>query len=361
MARLPVGFAIFLIAVGITAMVFPVLHYLRVGWHAKRRDIMSGFNPEARIAYRERFCRDLPGSLKPRKSGTAENEFEDMYTKWYGRRFYVLPTFLLTLVTATAVTLVVLTVLHERRFLAANPLIDLQPTTIAALAGAYLWVLNDFLTRARRMDFHPSDVNWGVLRLIVAVPMGYAFASLLTPGLAPFIAFALGAFPITALIGLLRRIASQKAGLGSTKDEAESEIVKLQGVNKAIVERLAMEDITTITQVAYCDPVQLIMRSSLTFDYVTDCMNQALAWMYLKEGVTRLCPLGLRGAVEIRHFVSELDDIHADQPDRKAANARAIAALPKYAEALRQAPETLQVVLREIAGDPYTMFLEKVW
>ena len=35
--------------------------------------------------------------------------------------------------------------------------------------------------------------------------------------------------------------------------------------------------VAQIAQVAYCDPIRLVMRSSLTFSFVIDCMNQALA------------------------------------------------------------------------------------
>jgi hypothetical protein len=68
--------------------------------------------------------------------------------------------------------------------------------------------------------------------------------------------------------------------LEPTAEETSNDIVKLQGINRWIIERLSNEDITTVTQIAYCDPIRLIMRSNLTFNFVTDCMNQALAVIY---------------------------------------------------------------------------------
>ena len=59
--------------------------------------------------------------------------------------------------------------------------------------------------------------------------------------------------------------------------------------------------------------------------------------------------------------MTNLDNATASAPEEKAAYLRAQAAFPKYADALNQAPETLQVVLREIAEDPYTIFLDEVW
>jgi len=60
----------------------------------------------------------------------------------------------------------------------ANPLLDLPATAMAALAVAYLWVIHDHIWRMRRLDFAPSDVRWGTLRLLIAIPMGYAFAAI---------------------------------------------------------------------------------------------------------------------------------------------------------------------------------------
>ena len=107
---------------------------------------------------------------------------------------------------------------------------------------------------------------------------------------------------------MLGKLANKSLGLEATAEEASDDIIKLQGINKAIVERLSNEDITTISQIAYCDPVQLVMRSNLNFIFVTDCMNQALAWMYLEDGMNKIRQFGLRGAVEIKHWFDAYND-----------------------------------------------------
>jgi len=203
-------------------------------------------------------------------------------------------------------------------------------------------------------------VLWGTLRFSIAIPMGYAFASI-APEHGSFVAFALGAFPLTTLTTMLQRVANKTLGIQPTADDASDDIIKLQGINRTIVERLALEDITTVTQIAYCDPVRLTMRSNLTFNFVTDCMNQALAWMYFEDQLGSVMrPLGLRGAVEIKHFVDEYDDT-SPEPTAQANRQRAIAALPQIADKLGRSPETLQLALREIAEDPFTIFLHRVW
>jgi hypothetical protein len=351
-----VAVSLLLIVCGTAVVMIPFGHYVSVGWRAKRKDIMDGFNAEARLEYFKMFCRSSP-------IPTLENapaEFTKFHAKWYGRRFFVMPGLLLLLLTLTGVVLVTMTGLDRLDFL-KNPLIKMPDTAMAAMAGAYLWVGNDLTSRARRLDFSPADVMWAVLRFSVAIPMGYAFASIAAHSLGPFVAFALGAFPLTALTSMLQRLANKNLNLEAAPSETTDDIIKLQGINRAIVERLSDEDINTITQIAYCDPVRLIMRSNLTFNFVTDCMNQALAWMYLQSDLDIIRPLGMRGAVEISCLIDAMDKVDAQAPADQAGHAQAAAAFPLIAAAIKQDPATLQLAFRQIADDPYTIFLTRVW
>jgi hypothetical protein len=343
-----------LIVCGIGVLIIPVIHYVWAGWSARRKDIMDGFDHDARVAYFQMFGRSelvIPVD--------ASKAFLAFHSRWYGRRFFFIPSLLFLAVGGSVVVGIALSGMQNLHYL-SNPLFNLPRTAMAALAGAYLWVANDLISRARRLDMSPSDIMWAALRLSIAVPMGYGFASIVKDSVGPFIAFALGAFPLDALTSLLKRLTNKTLGTEDTSTETSDDIVKLQGINRAIVERLAKDDINTITQIAYCDPVRLIMRSSLTFNFVTDCMNQALAWMYLQTDLDKIRPMGLRGAAEIRCLISELDDTDPNT-ESLASRARAEAALPLIAAAIHQDPATVQLVFRQIAGDPYTIFLERVW
>jgi len=343
----------------------PFLRYVCFGWRAKRKDIMDGFTTEARRTYFQMFIPNI--SISSLNDAQVLDKFERLHSEWYGRRLFWWPGLLLFLVSLIAITLVVFTVLHTQGYVKENPFFDVPDIGIAAIAGAYSWVVNDFISRSRRLDFSPADVLWGVLRLIIAVPMGYSLATIAAQSVGPFVAFALGAFPLATLNSMLQRLANKSLNVEPTAEETSDDIIKLQGVNRAIIERLSNEDITTITQIAYCDPIRLIMRSNLTFNFVTDCMNQALAWIHLKDGLDTIRPLGLRGAVEIRRFIIDLDydgvkNTTSTHPaDPKAAHDRADAVLEKIAAALNQDPETLQLVFRAIAEDEYTAYLRTVW
>ena len=160
-------------------------------------------------------------------------------------------------------------------------------------------------------------------------------------------------FPLTSLTTMLNRVATQWLGFAELPEQANESISKLQGINREILERLANEDITTITQIAYCDPVRLTMRSNLSFNFVTDCMNQALAWVYLEEKLKKLRCFGLKGAVEITHLIAALKD--------ETKQARAKATLTAAAALVGQSEETLMTAFVEIEDDSFTKYLCKVW
>ncbi|MHA6887381.1 hypothetical protein [Ralstonia pseudosolanacearum] len=344
------------VVIGLAALLMPLVRFLTTGWATKRMDIMGGLNADARLAYFEMFCR-TDGNITV---DDAMSAFDRLYARGYGRGFFAVPGILLAAVGIVVTTLVTMTCLHRLKYpyLPVNPMFDVPDTAMAAIAGGYLWAVNDLISRARRLDFTSADVQWAAFRLIISIPMGYAFAALASKSVGPFVAFALGAFPLGVLTSMLERLTNKTLRIEPTAAEAHDDIVRLQGINRTIVERLAAEDITTVTQIAYCDPVRLVMRSNLTFNFVTDCMNQALAWMYFDEQITVLRPLGLRGAVEIKCLIDEFDNA---SPDGGSARQRAAAALPMIAAKLGQDEKALQITFRQIAEDPFTVFLHRVW
>src|ERR1019366_864152 len=151
------------------------------------------------------------------------------------------------------------------------------------------------------MDFSPADVMWGALRIVISVPLGLSLGSIINKEVVNFAAFGLGAFPLTTIAVALRQLWYKQLGveLGPTE---KSDLLGLDGIDKPLVERLAIEDITSIVQLAYCDPIQLTMRTNLSFNAVVDLVSQALAWVYLGEKLTAIRPLGCRGAYEVRQL-----------------------------------------------------------
>lgn len=346
---------ILLVTIAVVLVCMPVRYYLLTAWAAKKRDIVDGLSEIACMRYFGMFCR---GETLPAE-GTASVEFAAMFEKWYGRRNFA-AAWILLIVVATIAAAAVAGSLPINIGWETPPSLKMPETAIAALAGAYMWVVDDLIARARRLDMEPADLLWATLRLLICIPMGYAFSKLATSDVAQFSAFALGAFPITTLTAMLRRLANKSLAIEESNIEVADSIIKLDGTSRTMVERLSLIDLRTVLQIAYCDPVHTTMRSNISFDVITDLMAQALVRIYLRDSCDKIAPMGLRGAVEVHSFIEDLDYL-GDDLKRVKAQQLAASMIPGVAAALSLTEAELQYVLRQIAGDPFTLFLREIW
>jgi hypothetical protein len=226
---------------------------------------------------------------------------------------------------------------------------------VAAAAGAYGFAAWDLIWRTARLNLSPADIMGASVRMLIAIPLGYAFAALLKDDLGPFIAFAAGAFPLQTVATILQRLANKQLGVQIGASASKDQVTELSCVDRVIADRLQDADITTVGQLAYCDPVQICMRTSLSFAFVSDIAAQALAWIYMGNKLADLRPLGLRGAVEIKCLCKDIKS--GDDGEKKIAKAT----LEKAASIMGLSPDEFQNVAAEIAEDPYTVFLAETW
>lgn len=323
----------------LTALIaYPLGNFLLFGWVRKEYEVRTSLSEAAKRTYLETFHRIVVTDAE------AATRFDQLYRRWYGRRHFALP-----------IAFVLLIALIENFVVgrAVIPLVGSGKLDIAsaAIAGAYTFVTWDLFARMQRRNMSPADICRGALRLAIAIPVGYAFALLMSESLGPFIAFAIGVFPVGALGEVLRQIANKRLGLEIGAATADDQISRLSGVDMPIAARIEDADITTIPQLAWCDPIQLSMRSNLAFGYVVDIVSQALAWVYLGDRIKNLRTMGLRGAFEIKVFLRDLNG--GDQHPRELAQN----ALPVAAQ-LGDCPEAgLLLAFDQIANDPNTNFL----
>ena len=370
----------------------PILAFWRRGWTVKKDDILSSLTTASKRLYLITFQRwqsvkgdlqnvspgkhdiELGGSrFVAGKAASAEAVFESMYEFRYGRHRLIIPAILLVLVTAPQLYLLsqaALARLLVPEHSGWTPLAfshtyayggaSLPGAAAAAVAGAYIWVVLAFIKGASRANLPPGDVLAGALRLAVAVPIGYAFAALATPALGAFLAFAAGAFPLATVQLLLRRLATDTLKLNVGPTDAEGEVASIDGVDLPTADRLRDADVSTVAQLAYCDPVQVSMKTNIDFAAILDAQNQALAYVYFGQQLAALRPMGLRGAIECLN----LKDALAGDRGRDAEGV-GLAVLDTAAQVLYpdkvQGGDVLRNALSEIAGDPYTLFLDAVW
>lgn len=284
----------------------------------------------------------------------------DFYT-WYGRRYYIAPVLMLVVLTAGAACWAQ-RMLREWAMTAGGPGTSMRALTASALAGAFVWVISDELDRLRRRDFTTNDVYYYIFRILLAVPFAWALSAVQdndhkifgVPAAIP-IAFFLGTFPTTTLFTIGRRFVTQQLKLGDDQQVA-NELEKLNAVTKTNAERFRDEGVTTITQLAYGDPVDLTIRTNYDFNYVIDCVSQALAWIYLGDGLSTVTPLSLRGAQEIASVMTDSRNTKDPLAQQLADNTIVAAAA-----LLKIDKDAFRSTLAQIADDPYTIFLVNVW
>lgn len=338
---LSAGFAAFALGV------FPVAHHLIFGNRERRREILGFFTPGTVKLYFQEFYESEFEKIARDPSAALRQ----LYDQRFGARTFALPFILYGLSLLILIGVIVVSILHGPiRWGGAT----LELKGLYALAGAYLWVTFDLISGYRQRNLTPSALYWYAFRFLISIPLAYAISSLLTETAAAPIAFALGAFPTTTLMLFLRRQASQRLGLGNDADTQKLELEALQGVNTALAEKFSEIGITTLLQLAYEDPIQLTMRTNLSFSYVVDLVSQALATVYgLRLEIAR--PYALRGAIEAAeafdHFMNGTD----------VDKARAATIIRELATKFQVPDAVVQQMLCDIGKDGYTTFLRKMW
>ena len=327
--------------------VFPFFHFLIFGLFERRREILSYFSDKSIELYFERFYSAEAKKLShhPRDSLSA------MYNDRFGARTFVLPG-IVYIASLILVIWIMMSSLAETSLSASA--LKLETRGLFALAGAYFWVTWDLIARYRQRDVVPSSLYGYAFRFVISIPLVDALSTLFSDAGAPPIAFALGAFPTTTLIRIIRRQSAKRLGLGDDVDEPKSQLEQLTCINTTIAEKFSDIGVTTMVQLAYEDPIQLAMRTNLSINYITDTISQALATIYGFD-LTITGPYSVRGAIE----AGETFDALKSKKDEDRARAEAV--VQGLAAALNKPREIIEKILFGIAGDPYTVFLREVW
>jgi nitronate monooxygenase len=323
---------------------------LLIGWPWRENDINVSLSDEAKRQYLFLFQKQISDVAE------APKKFSSFYHKWFNRHQLVVPTTFVAFVTLwqsyligeTAFAYLYSDLAHYTR---------LDITAEAGFVGAYIFVTWDFIVRNRQRDLTSSDILKGALRIGTGISVGYAFSSLVKPEIGPFVAFAVGVFPLQTIQVFLRRTVSERLGIQLPGDQSKDKdaVINLSGVNTEIAERIAEADISTILQLAYCDPIQLTMQTNLSFNFINDIVSEALAWIYLEDKLNLIRSYGLRTAFEIR---SLQDGRCSTDPDEKKL---AETVLQKAADAVNMSVDALSFAFNQIAYDPYTDFLMNVF
>jgi hypothetical protein len=335
-------------------IVLPCALYLlaNAGWRERRQRILTYFKPSALELY---FTLYFPSVDISKDSGAdLINRFEKHYGCYYGRRHYITPFILLGTISGLGLFVVSESLKNWYGDTASH--FAVSPIVVSSFLGAFTWVASDQIARFRRRDCSSSDVYRGSFRMLIAVPFGYSLAAFANKDFGVAVGFLIGVFPTETLFKIGRRLAGQKLGLGDDVNSAASELEILQNIGKTNAERFYDEGVTTIAELAWIDPVDLAVRTNFDFNYVVDCMGQALLAVYVGDDIRKLSRFSLRAAQEAAAMIYEVgEDIESANPTPKQTYARQ--ALTQAAAALNLDPKTFYYTLTSVAEDPYTTFI----
>ena len=326
----------------------PVVHHLVFGLRERRREIMCVLDDDAVKAYFDRFYHAEAAvlNLNPRR------ELSRIYDHRFGIRSFVLP--LIVYVTALALAiLLIATVVGDNMPGKPTPAL-LGVVAAYGLAGAYLWVVSDLIARYRQRNLVPSALYFAAFRIVISIPLAAALGAVIqnySESVAASLGFLLGAFPTSTLFLIARRTAGKWLNLTDdpTQPDKPPELELLQGINRPIAETFSDIGVSTLVQLAYDDPIQLAMRSNLSFNFVLDIVSQALVAIYIDPKIA--CKYSLRGSVEASSLAAQFFN-------NEQVAGRVVADL---AAELRLSVEVIAVILYQIREDPYCKFINAIW
>ena len=323
-------------------VLLPCVLHLHKSWRVRRDDIFAFFDKDAAKMYFDQFRPSAPSNKR------SQQEFQQQFYERHGKRHYYLPLAMLAVTSGGVAYGLVKTLLAHKGIAEGN--FAFADTTFASLLGAFVWVAQDHLDRLRRRDFTRHDIFNSIFRMLIAVPFGASLGAFFQDVAGVPLAFLLGTFPTTTIVRFGRRIASQNLALREDVVLA-NELERLQGLAKADAERLADEGIASIQQLAWCDPLDLAIRTNIDFNNIVDWVSQSLLWIYFEEKTPELYKLSLRGAQEV---VALLD---AEQ----GAKDHVAAVITEAVKVLGISEPAVRATLMQVREDPYTKFLCAVW
>lgn len=215
-------------------------------------------------------------------------------------RALLFTAFLTTAATAIAIARAGLPITLPSRlveFLKASPAI---PAMLAGCAGAFVWGLYELLRRYRVGDLTPSAIYFTGIRLLVLAAVGPALSTVLKKGFSWAIAFGLGVLPLNTIADVAAEPTRRALKIAAPEPPGQDKLFEvIQGLTPEMIDRLNEAGIDNAQQLAFTDPLRLLVRTNLGWKVILDLVDQAFLAVYVGPKIAELRPLGVRGAVEL--------------------------------------------------------------
>jgi len=262
---------------------------------ANKRDQLSSLMAQPGVfdSYQKRF-----GKAGERPDTVVEN----LFNLYYGPITYVLPIVMNVAVISLGVMVGMIRVGVPFALPPGTAtLVSSAPLTLSlGFAGAYLLSLYDTLRRARSSDLSVYSLHFTWVHMVLASILAPLVSKAFTTGVAEVVAFGVGAFPLKDTFDYLKSMTRKKLDLTADPEEVKQLPLGLvQGLDRLAVERLEEEGITSLVDLAYFDPVKLLLKTNKPWAWVIDVIDQALLINYTGAKIEPLRLIGIRGSIEM--------------------------------------------------------------
>jgi hypothetical protein len=262
---------------------------------------MEGILPHY-LAMRGRLPKKKQDESSDGYAGRLTTEFDKVFSEELGQEYstsrYVIPMLMAWGATAAAILFLVAEGFRVP-FRANTPL-----PLVYAVLGAVFWTVWSAVRGYARTDLTPSTFYWTVFRYVLAVAYGLLAAEIFTEAFANLGAFVAATLPFSEGLRLIR---SRLGGLVKwwTPVEGHPKLSEIQGMDPSTIENLEELGVHTTQELAFSDPLMLLLKSNFPPKAVIDWMDQSFLYNYVGEKIAQLRLRGIRGAIELAGLYNE--------------------------------------------------------
>ncbi len=250
----------------------------------------------------------------PAKKGLndAEKIANDYFKTYYGRFEYCSALALSFFTVSAGLIFVLVRIGFPASFLGADVIRFVQNAAwgnvvLWALMGSYLWNCYDLIHRTANLNLPPEAYARMWLKFWVAAAVAAVLSGGVVASMHPLLGFGIGLISIPALFDIVTDQASKFFRAKTTEGDTTTRLIFLQGATPGVIDALNDIDIQNTVQLAYCDPVNVMMRTNLAWVVVIDLIDQALLFNYIGPDVAKIRSGGYRGCIEVATIGANLN------------------------------------------------------
>lgn len=264
----------------------------------KRRDLTNLLSD---LDIRQKYWNRFPSK---KNLTTAEEIAKDFFATYFSRWEYLTALIFIFFTVSAAVIYLSARIGLAPPFLdgAVSANIKSAPwgeAVLWALIGSYLWNCYDLIHQVATFNLRPDVLTRMWLKFWVAAAVAAILSAGVTAGLQSTLGFAVGLVSIPALFGAVSDKASKILNIRTTEGETATQIKVLQGASSSVIDTLGDIDIANTVELAYCDPMHVLMSTNLAWAMIVDLIDQALLFNYIGADAAKIRGGGYRGSIEV--------------------------------------------------------------